>query len=183
MSHPAHVTALTPRPRLLLYSLTAAPLSSLDVSLTSARVLPLLVFASAVIVDPSTAQTRSMSVGGQPTEACPKPHQVSRKEILQAMSGHGAYSLTSTTTSIRFAGEALLAIVQRRKQEAPASTHLQIDHADWFTAHLETAGVSYAEMSKAARASFEQRRDALVDYGPGVVGQVVEGPVPLTALD
>ena len=124
-----------------------------------------------------------MSVGGQSTEACPKPYQVSRKEILQAMSGHGAYSLTSTTTSIRFAGEALLAIVQRRKQETPASTHLQIDHADWFAAHLETAGVSYAEMSKAARASFEQRRDALVDYGPGVVERVVQGPVPLIALD
>jgi hypothetical protein len=155
-----------------------------DPIMASARVFPLLVFASAVIVDPTaTAQTRSTNVGGQPTEACPKPHQVSRKEILQAMSGHGAYSLTSTTTSIRFAGEALLAIVERRKREAPATTHLQIDHADWFAAHLETAGVSYADMSEAARASFEQRRDALVDYGPRVVEQVVEGPIPLMALD
>jgi hypothetical protein len=149
-----------------------------------AKVIPLLVVASAVVVDPSpTAQTRSMSDGGRPTEACPKPHQVSRKEILQGMSRHGAYSLISTTTSIRFAGEALLAIVQRRKQEAPASTHLQIDHAGWFAAHLKTAGVSYAEMSEAARASFERRREALVGYGPGVVEKVVEGPIPLLALD
>jgi len=108
---------------------------------------------------------------------------VSLKEILRAMSGHGAYSLTSTTTSIRFAGEALLAIVQRRKQEAPASTHLQINHADWFAAHLKTAGVSHAGMSEAARASFEQRRDALVDYGSRVVEQVIKGPVPIMAID
>jgi hypothetical protein len=99
------------------------------------------------------------------------------------MRGHGAYSITSTTTSIRFAAEALLAIVQRRKQEAPGSTHLWIDHADWFAAHLATAGVPYAEMSEAARASFEHGRDALVDYGPGVLQEVVEGPAPHAALD
>ena len=116
-------------------------------------------------------------------EACPKPYRVSRKAILQAMSGHGAYSLTSTSTSILFAAEALIALVQRRKQEAPASTHILIDHADWFAAHRMTAGVSYAEMSEGARAGFERHRDALVDYGPRVVEQVVEGPVPLLALD
>jgi hypothetical protein len=152
--------------------------------MATARVFLLLVFAAAVIVDGSaTAQTRSTNVGSQPTDTCPKPHQVSRKEILQAMSGHGAYNVTSTTTSIRFAGEALLAIVQRRKQEAPASTHLTINHADWFAAHLATAGVPYAEMSEAARASFRRRRDALVDYGPDVVEKVGEGPVPSMALD
>ena len=153
-----------------------------ELIMPSAGVLSLVVFASAVIVDSSlTAQTRSTSVGGQ--ETCPKPPRVSLKEILRAMSGHGAYSLTSTTTSIRFAGEALLAIVQRRKQEAPASTHLQINHADWFAAHLKTAGVSHAGMSEAARASFEQRRDALVDYGSRVVEQVIKGPVPIMAID
>ena len=148
------------------------------------KVLPLLVLASAVMFDRSLmAQARSPTVRGQSTEVCPQPDRVSRKAILQAMSGHGAYSLTSTTTSIRFAGEALLALVHRRKQEAPGSTHLQVNHADWFAAHLQTAGVSYAQMSKAARASFERRRDALVDYGPHVLEQVVEGPVPLLALD
>ncbi|HET6836639.1 MAG TPA: hypothetical protein VFH24_01285 [Gemmatimonadales bacterium] len=129
------------------------------------------------------AQTGSPNVGGQAMDTCPKPQRVSRKEILQAMSRHGAYSVTSTTTSIRFAGEALLAIVQRRKHEAPTSTHLEINHADWFAAHLATAGVSYAEMSEAARASFRRRRNALVDYGPRVVEKVVEGPAPLMALD
>jgi hypothetical protein len=114
---------------------------------------------------------------------CPEPYRVPRDEILRAMRGHGAYSITSTTTSIRFAAEALLAIVQRRKREAPGGTHLWIDHADWFAAHLATAGVPYAEMSEAARASFEHGRDALVDYGPGVVQEVVEGPAPLAALD
>ena len=131
-----------------------------------------LVLSLVSLIDPSPPDT-----------ACAEPYRVSRKEILQAMRGHGAYSITSTTTSVRFAAEALLAIVRRRKQEAPASTHLWIDHADWFAAHLETAAVPYAEMSEAARASFEHRRDALVDYGPDVVEQVVEGPVPLTALD
>jgi hypothetical protein len=151
--------------------------------MATARVIPLLFFVATVIVGPATGQKRSTNVGGQPTDTCPKPHQVSRKEILDAMSRHGAYSVTSTTTSIRFAGEALLAIVQRRKHEAPASTHLKINHADWFAAHLKTAGVSYREMSEAARASFRRRRDALVDYGPRIVEKVVEGPAPVLALD
>jgi len=38
-------------------------------------------------------------------------------------------------------------------------------------------------MSAAARAAFEHHQDALVDYGPGVVQQVLEGPVPRRALD
>jgi hypothetical protein len=145
------------------------------VRLTTILGLPVLVASSTVVVDQSTDALRQ--------EPCPKPPQVSRKEILQAMSRHGGYSLTSTTTSIRFAGEALLAIVQRRKQDAPASTHLLINHADWFSAHRETAGVPYARMSQAARASLERRRDALVDYGPRVVERVEKGPIPLLALD
>lgn len=116
-------------------------------------------------------------------QTCPAPYRVSRDEMLQAMSAHGAYSLTSTTTSMRFGAEALLAIVRRRQQEAPGSTRLLIDQADWFAAHRETAGVTYDEMSAAARAGFEHGQDALVDYGPGVVREVVEGPTPLTALD
>ena len=152
--------------------------------MATAMVFPLLLSAAAVIVDGSTtAQTRSTNVGGQPADTCPKPHQVSRKEILQGMSRHGRYSLTSTTNSIRFAGEALLAIVQRRKQEAPASTHLHVNHADWFAGHMATAGVPYAQMPEGARAGLKLRRDALVDYGPGVVEQVVKGPVPLLAMD
>jgi hypothetical protein len=150
----------------------------------SARTVHLVILVSAAIIDPSSmAPALSPSVDGPPEEACAEPYRVSREEMLEAMKGHGAYNITSTTTSIRFAAEALLAIVQRRKQEAPAGTHLWIDHADWFAAHLETAGVSYTEMSEAARASFEYGRDALVDYGPRVVEQVVEGPVPRTALD
>lgn len=116
-------------------------------------------------------------------QMCPAPYRVSRDEMLQAMSAHGAYSLTSTTTSMRFGAEALLAIVRRRQQEAPGSTRLLIDQADWFAAHRETAGVTYDEMSAAARAGFEHGQDALVDYGPGVVREIVEGPTPLTALD
>ncbi len=115
--------------------------------------------------------------------SCAAAYRVPRAEILRAMKGHGAYSITSTTTSMRFGAETLLEIVRRRRQEAPASTHLLIDHADWFAAHLQTAGVPYAEMSAAARAGFEHGQDALIDYGPRVVEEVVEGPAPLTALD
>ena len=85
------------------------------------------------------------------------------------MGAHGAYSLTSTTTSMRFGAEALLEIVRRRQQEEPGSTRLLIDQSDWFAAHRETAGVIYDEMSAAARAGFEHGQDALVDYGPDVV--------------
>ena len=120
---------------------------------------------------------------GLRAQTCAVPYQVAPKEILQAMSGHGAYSLTATTTSLRFGTEALLAIVRRRQQQSPGSTQLFIAQADWFAAHLATAGVAYADMSEAARAGFENRQDILVDYGPQVVEQVVEGPVPIMSLD
>lgn len=99
------------------------------------------------------------------------------------MSAHGAYSLTSTTTSMRFAAEALLAIVRRRQRESPLSTRLFISQDDWFAAHQQTAGATYAAMSAAARAGFEHHQDALVDYGPQVVDSVVEGPPPRLSLD
>lgn len=116
-------------------------------------------------------------------QACAEPDRVSREEILQAMSAHGAYSLTSTTTSARFGAEALLAIVRRRQREAPGSTPVLIRQSDWFAAHQETARVTYGEMSAAARAGFEHHQDILVDYGPDVVDRVLEGPVPIMALD
>ena len=116
-------------------------------------------------------------------QTCPEPYRVSREEIRQAMSAHGAYSLTSTTTSMRFAAEALLAIVRRRQRESPQSTQLFISQDDWFAAHQKTAGVMYSAMSAAARAGFEHHQDALVDYGPQVVERVVKGPAPLMSLD
>jgi hypothetical protein len=120
---------------------------------------------------------------GAVAQTCEEPYRVSRQEILQAMSAHGPYSLTSTTTSMVFGTEALLAIVRRRQREAPGSTHLLLRHDDWFAAHLATANVPYAEMSASARAGFEHRQDVVVDYGPSVVEQVLEGPAPITALD
>jgi hypothetical protein len=116
-------------------------------------------------------------------QACVKPDRASRAEILQAMSAHGDYSITSTTTSMRFGAEVLLAMARLRRQENPGSTQFFIDQSDWFAAHLQTAGVTYAEMSAAARASFEHHQDALVEYGPGVVDEVLEGPAPIMALD
>jgi hypothetical protein len=116
-------------------------------------------------------------------QACAEPYRVPREEILRAMSAHGPYSLTSTTTSMRFGAEALFAIVRQRQRESPGSTRLHISQADWFAAHLETAGVTYPEMSASARAAFEHHQDALVDYGPQVVERVLEGPAPRLALD
>ena len=60
------------------------------------------------------------------------------------MATHGDYNLTATTTSMRFGTEALLKLVHRRQQEAPEATRLFIDQSDWFTAHREVAGVTYA---------------------------------------
>lgn len=124
-----------------------------------------------------------LSVPGLAAQTCAEPYKVSRDEILQAMSSHGAYSLTTTTTSSRFGAEALLEIVRRRIQKFPGSTQFLIPQSDWFAAHLETAGVTYAEMSEAARAGFEHHQNALVDYGPQVVDQVLEGPAPIMSLD
>jgi hypothetical protein len=84
---------------------------------------------------------------------------------------------------MRFGAEVLLAMVRRRRQETPESTRFFVDQSDWFAAHLETAGVTYAEMSAAARAGFEHHQDALVEYGPWVVDEVLEGPAPILALD
>jgi hypothetical protein len=99
------------------------------------------------------------------------------------MRGHGGYSLTSTTTSMAFTSRSLLRLVRQRQRAFPGSTQLFIDHADWFAAHRETAGVAYEEMSESARAGFEHRQDVLVDYGPAVVEKVLEGSPPLTALE
>jgi hypothetical protein len=123
---------------------------------------------------------------GLPTvgaQACAEPERVSRAEILRAMRAHGAYSITSTTTSMRFGAETLLAMVRRRQRESPGGTQFFIDQSDWFAAHLETAGVTYDEMSAAARAGFEHHQHALVEYGPRVVDQVLEGPAPILALE
>lgn len=116
-------------------------------------------------------------------QTCEMPSRISRTTIAQAMRAHGPYSLTSTTTSMLFGSQALLAIVRRRQREAPGETQFTIDHADWFAAHLETAGVPYAEMSESARSGYEHRQDVLVDYGSRVVEEVEEGPAPRTALD
>ena len=116
-------------------------------------------------------------------QSCREPYRVPREAIAQAMRAHGPYSLTSTTTSMLFGSRALLEIVRRRQREAPEDSQFTIDHADWFAAHLETAGVPYAGMSESARAGFEHRQDVLVDYGPRVVARVEEGPAPRTSLD
>lgn len=137
---------------------------------------------AAMIAPTLMAQALSMNLP-RPTGICGEPYRVSREDVLQAMSAHGAYSLTSTTTSMRFGAEALLAIVRRRQRESPGSTQFLVRQSDWFAAHLETAGVTYAEMSEAARAGFKHHQDALVEYGPQVVEQVLEGPVPIMALD
>ena len=129
------------------------------------------------------ARAAVASVPAPAARPCPEPYQVTREEILQAMRGHGAYSLTSTNTSMRFGAEALLAIAHRRQREAPENTRFVIRQDDWFVAHRETAGVTYAKMSEAARAGFEHHQDAVVDFGPQVVQQVLEGPAPVMALE
>jgi hypothetical protein len=117
------------------------------------------------------------------THDCAEPDRVTYQEMLQAMSSHGAYNLTATTTSMRFGTEALLKLVHRRLQDSPGVTRLYIDQSDWFTAHRETAGVTYGEMSEAARSGFEHHQDVVVDFRPGVVDEVLEGPAPSLALD
>lgn len=128
----------------------------------------------------------ALATAGVPAVAaqvCEPPPRIPRHVIAEAMRGHGAYSLTSTTTSMLFGSEALLAIVRRRQREAPGATQFIIDHEDWYRAHLETAGVEPAGMSPSARAAYEHRQDVLVYYGSDVVRAVSKGPVPRTALD
>ena len=116
-------------------------------------------------------------------QTCDQPARIPRHVIAEAMRAHGPYSVTSTTTSMLFWSDALLSIVRRRQREAPGATQFIVDHEDWFRAHLETAGVDYAGMPASARAAYEYRQDALVDYGPEVVREIREGPVPRLALD
>jgi hypothetical protein len=117
------------------------------------------------------------------SRGCAEAFRVPYDEILHAMATHGAYNLTATTTSIRFGSEALLKLVHHRQQVSPGSTRLFIDQTDWFTAHRETAATTYEGMSESARAGFEHHQNVLVDFRPGVVEKVLEGPTPLLALD
>lgn len=116
-------------------------------------------------------------------QLCSPPEPVPREELLQAMSSLGGYSLTTTTNAARFGSDVLLALALRERQKSTGSTVLLIRQSDWFTAHRETAGVTYDEMSIAAREGFEHDQDVLVDYSGDVVDQVEEGPTPLMALD
>ena len=130
-----------------------------------------------------TLLSLTLPVAGASGQLCATPDSVPREEILQAMSAHGAYSLTTTTNAARFGAEVLLAIARRRRQESGGSTVFLVRQSDWFTAHRETAGVTYEDMSIAAREGYEHNQDVLVDYGADVVGRVEEGPTPLMALD
>jgi hypothetical protein len=129
------------------------------------------------------------SPGGSPpgdaiaAGGCAQPSRVTFDEMLEAMATHGDYNLTATTTSMRFGTEALLKLVHRRQRESPGTTRLFIDQAEWFTAHRQTAGVAYEQMSEAARSGVEYHQDVTVDYGPGIVREVLEGPAPALALD
>ncbi len=143
------------------------------------RRLALLAILVPLLTAPGTSLRRPASA----STACAQPYRATRDEMLHAMATHGDYNLTATTTSMRFGTEALLKLVHRRMQEAPGVTRLFIDQSDWFTAHMETAGVTYAGMSEAARSGFEHHQNVSLDYGPGVLRQVVEGPAPLLALD
>ena len=116
-------------------------------------------------------------------QTCDRPPRMPRHVIAEAMRAHGPYSVTSTTTSMLFWSDALLKLVRRRQGEAPGATQFVIDHEDWFKAHLETAGVDYVRMPESARAAYEHRQDALVDYGPQVVQAIRDGPIPRLALD
>jgi hypothetical protein len=118
-----------------------------------------------------------------PAQTCDRPPRIPRQVIAEAMRAHGPYSVTSTTTSMLFWSDALLKLVRRQQREAPGATQFVIDHEDWFKAHLETAGGDSARMPESARAAYEHRQDALVDYGPQVVREIRDGPVPRLALD
>jgi hypothetical protein len=125
----------------------------------------------------------TLPVRGALGQLCGTPDSVPREEILQAMKAHGAYSLTTTTNAARFGAEVLLAIARRRQQESTGSTLFLIRQSDWFAAHQATAGVTYEEMSIAAREGYEHNQDVLVAHGANVVDRVEEGPAPLMALD
>ena len=137
------------------------------------RTLPFLLLA---------ALTPGVAPQALPAQTCEPPPRVSRTEMLEAMRTHGPYSLTSTTTSMLFGSRALLELVRRRQRSDPGGTRFLIDHAEWFSAHQEVAGVPYAEMSASARAGLEFAQDVLVEYGPEVVEEVVEGPAPTAAV-
>jgi hypothetical protein len=143
------------------------------------RRLALLALLSPLLGAPGASPRPPVSA----STTCALPYRVTRDEMLQAMATHGAYNLTATTTSMRFGTEALLKLVHRRMQEAPGVTRVFIDQSDWFTAHREIADVTYDEMSEAARSGFEHHQDVTVDFGPGVVRKVEEGPTPVLALD
>jgi hypothetical protein len=137
----------------------------------------------AVLLGPMLTAPASQSPADTILGGCAQAYRVPFDEMLQAMATHGTYNLTATTTSMRFGTEALLKLVHRRLRESPGSTRLFIDQVDWFTAHRQTAGVTYDQMSEAARSGFEHHQDVTVDYGRDVLKEVLEGPAPVLALD
>ena len=112
------------------------------------------------------------------------PDRVPREAILEAMRESRGYDVTATTNGARFQSEVLLRLARRAADRDVQRRPLAIDHADWFRAYLERAGVSAEQAPLFIRLSHQYRQDLEVDLRPERVFRALRGgSAPSAALN
>lgn len=110
--------------------------------------------------------------------------QVTRDELVRAMSMHGDYDILATTNRGRFTAELLLRLARWANERDPRGGPLLITPEDWFFSYIRVAGVSMLDAPRPALLGLEHGQRVLIDYREDrVISQVHQGPRPRLALN
>lgn len=94
------------------------------------------------------------------------------------------YNPAATTNGARFQAEVLLALARRARAREPHGPALLLGHAGWFEAFLEATGLTPDKAPPFVSLAYRHGQDIEVEYREDrVVQDVVEGPVPVLALN
>lgn len=117
------------------------------------------------------------------SQTCPV-REVSRTEIVAAMSEHGDYDIIATTNWGRFQAEVFLRLMRWSRAYDSSSGVLVIPSEDWYRAYLEVAGLTDSTAPDGIRLSYEVRQAMLIDFRPDrVIRTIRQGPTPQLAAN
>jgi hypothetical protein len=111
---------------------------------------------------------------------------VARADLVTAMRAQKAngYAIEAIGNSNRLLTGVFLELAERAAAADPEHHPIRIDHADYFNALLEVAGVATESAPPHMRIPNEFAQDYLIDYRiENVIVSVVRGPTPARALN
>jgi len=110
--------------------------------------------------------------------------RVAVAELLEAMRAEQGYDARKTTNLGRFQAGVILRLAAQARARRPEGPPLFFDHAEWFSAYLETVGLRPEQAPISCRLSNENRQNAWVEYrSHRVVRRVSEGQPLRLALN